>query len=98
VSAPAAAAHPAGDTVAGTLAARYRYLSPAQCELLEAVLLSGLASVAGRNCALAVIRPQPDGSPGISILIIGSAAEPSPAPCPAPAASRRPDPRKRDPQ
>ena len=94
MSAPAAAAHLAGDTVAGTLATRYPYLSPGQCELLEAVLLSGLASAAGRDCALAVIRPQPDGSLDISILIIGSAAEPCPASCPAPAASRRSDPPK----
>jgi hypothetical protein len=40
------------------------------------VLLSGLASAAGRDCALAVIRPRPDGALNISILIIGSAAEP----------------------
>jgi hypothetical protein len=30
----------------------------------------------GRNCALAVIRPHPDGPTDISILIIGSATEP----------------------
>jgi hypothetical protein len=40
--------------------------------------------VAGRDCALAVIRPQPDGALDISILIIGSAAEPCPAFCLAP--------------
>jgi hypothetical protein len=40
------------------------------------VLLSGLASAAGRDCALAVIRPQPDGALDISILIIGSATGP----------------------
>ena len=49
---------------------------PGQCGLLEAVLLSGLASAAGRDCALAVIRPRPDGSLDISILIIGSATGP----------------------
>jgi hypothetical protein len=76
VSAPAAATHPAGDTVAGTLAARYPHLTPGQCGLLEAVLLSGLASAAGRDCALAVIRPLPDGPLDISILVIGSAAGP----------------------
>jgi hypothetical protein len=90
VSAPAAAADPAGDTVAGALAARYPYLTPGQCGLLEAVLLSGLASAAGRDCALAVIRPQPDGSLDISILIIGSAAEPCPASRPAPGGSPPP--------
>lgn len=76
MSAPAAATHPAGDTVAGALADRYPHFSTGQCGLLEAVLLSGLASASGRDCALAVIRPQPDGALDISILIIGSAAEP----------------------
>jgi hypothetical protein len=76
VSAPAAGTHLAGDTVAGALAGRYRYLTPGQCGLLEAVLLSGLASAAGRDCALAVIRPRPDGALDISIFIIGSAADP----------------------
>ena len=76
MSAPAAATHPAGDTVAGALAARYPHLSPGQCWLLETVLLSGLASAAGQDCVLAVIRPHPDGALDISILIIGSAAEP----------------------
>jgi hypothetical protein len=84
VSAPAAGTHPAGDTVARVLAGRYPYLTPGQCVLLEAVLLSGLASAAGPDCALAVVRPQPDGPLDISILIIGSAAEPCPASCPAP--------------
>lgn len=98
MSAPANATHPAGDTVAETLAARYPHLTPGQYGLLEAVLLSGLASAAGLDCALAVIRTQPDGALDISILIIGSSAEPCPAPCPAPAASRRPDPRKRIPR
>lgn len=97
MSAPPAAAHPAGDTVAGTLATRYPHLTPGQCGLLEAVLLSGLASASGRDCTLAVIRPQPDGALDISILIIGSAAGPCPAPCTAPAASRRPDPPKERP-
>jgi hypothetical protein len=97
VSAPAAGTHPAGDTVAGTLAARYPYLTPGQCGLLEALLLSGLASAVGRDCVLAVIRPQPDGALDISILIIGSATEPCPASCPAPAASHRPDPPKENP-
>ena len=76
MSAPAAGTHPAGDTVAGALAARYPYLTPGQCGLLEAVLLRGLASAAGRDCALAVIRPQPDGALDISILIIGGATGP----------------------
>jgi hypothetical protein len=67
VSAPAAGTHPAGDTVAGALAGRYPYLTPGQCGLLEAVLLSGLASAAGRDCALAAVRPQLDGSFDISI-------------------------------
>jgi hypothetical protein len=75
MSALAAGTHPAGDTVAGALAGRYPYLTPDQCGLLETVLVSGLASAAGRACALAVIRPQPDGSLDISILIIGSATE-----------------------
>lgn len=51
VSAPANATHPAGDTVAETLAARYPHLTPGQYGLLEAVLLSGLASAAGLDCA-----------------------------------------------
>jgi hypothetical protein len=75
VSAPAAGTHPAADTVAGALAGRYPYLTPGQCGLLEAVLLR-LASAAGRDCALTVIRPQPDGALDISILVIGSTAEP----------------------
>jgi hypothetical protein len=79
MSAPAAGTHPARNTMAEALAGRYPYLTPGQCGLLEAVLLSGLASAAGRDCALAVIRPQPDGSLDISILIIGSATEPCPA-------------------
>ena len=57
MSAPAAGTHPAGDTVVGALAGRYPYLTPGQCGLLETVLLSALASAAGRDCALAVIRP-----------------------------------------
>jgi hypothetical protein len=76
MSAPAAGTQPTGDTVAGALVGRYPYLTPGQCGQLEALLLSGLASAAGRDCALAVIRPQPDGSLDISILITGSAAEP----------------------
>jgi hypothetical protein len=76
VSAPAAVPRPAGGSVAGALSARYPYLTPGQCGLLEAVLLSGLASAAGWDCALAVIRPQPDGALHISILIIGSATGP----------------------
>jgi hypothetical protein len=98
MSAPAAGTHPAGDTVAGALAGRYPYLTPGQCGLLEAVLLTGLASAAGRDCALAAVRPQPDASFDISILIIGGAAEPCPAPSVrSPAASRRPNSPKENP-
>ena len=76
MSAPATGTHPAGDTVAGALAARYPHLTTRQCRLLEAALLSGLTSAAGRDCGLAVIRPQPDGALDISILIIGGATGP----------------------
>jgi hypothetical protein len=77
VSAPAAATHPAGDTVAGALAARYPHLSPGQCELLETAIIRGLAVEAGGGCALAVIRPQPDGALDISVVvIIGGAPQP----------------------
>ena len=80
MSAPAAGTHPAGDTVAGALAARYPHLSPRQCELLETAITRGLVVAAGGGCALAVIRPQTDGALDISILIIGSAAERAPRP------------------
>jgi hypothetical protein len=76
VSAPAAGTHPAGDTVAGALAARYPHLTTSQCGLLETAILHQFAVTAGRDCALAVIRPQPDGALHISILIIGSATGP----------------------
>lgn len=59
VSAPATTAHPAGDTVAGTLAARYPHLSPGQCGLLETAIVRGLTVAAGGGCALAGIWPQP---------------------------------------
>jgi hypothetical protein len=76
VSAPATGTHPAGDTVAGALAARYPHLTTRQCRLLEAALLSGLTSVVGRDCALAVIRSQADGALDISFLFIGGATGP----------------------
>jgi hypothetical protein len=99
VSAPAAVADPAGDTVAGALAARYPYLTPGQCGLLEAAIVHGLAAAAGGGgCAVAVIRPKRDGALDISILIIGSAAQPGPASCPAPGGFPPPDPRKRNPR
>jgi hypothetical protein len=98
VSAPAAGTRPAGDTVAGALAARYPYLTPGQCGLLEAAIVRGLVVAAGGGCAVAVIRPQPDGALDISILIIGSAAQPGPASCPAPGGFPLPDPRKRIPR
>jgi hypothetical protein len=98
VSAPAAVADPAGDTVAGALAARYPYLTPGQCGLLEAAIVRGLAVAAGGGCAVAVIRPQRDGALDISILIIGSAPQPGPASCPAPSGFPPPGPRKRNPR
>jgi hypothetical protein len=58
------------------LAARYPHLSPDQCELLETPIVRGLAVAAGGGCALAVIRPQPSGALGISVLIIAGRAQP----------------------
>lgn len=77
MSGPAAATHPAGDTVAEAVAARYPHLSPGQCELLETEIIRGLAVAAGGGCALAVIRPQPDGALHISVLIIASGPRPA---------------------
>jgi hypothetical protein len=75
VSAPAAGTHPAGDTVAGILAARYPGLAPGQCGLLETAILHCLAVTAGRDCALAIM-PQPDGALHISVLFTGRATGP----------------------
>lgn len=84
MSALAAGTNPAGDTVAGALGARYPYLTPGQCGLLEAAIVRGLVAADDWGCAVAVIRPQPDGALDISILIIGRAAQPDPASCPVP--------------
>jgi hypothetical protein len=72
VSAPATAVHQAGDTVAGALAARYPHLSLGQCELLETAIVRGLTVAAAGGCALAGVRPQPDGALHVSVLIIAS--------------------------
>jgi hypothetical protein len=72
VNAPATAVHQAGDTITGALAARYPHLSLGQCELPETAIVRGLTVAAGGACALAGIRPQPDGALHISVLIIAS--------------------------
>jgi hypothetical protein len=72
VSAAAAATHLAGDMVAGALAARFPHMTPGQGELLETAIVRGPVVAASGGCALAVIRPQPDGALHISAVIIAS--------------------------